>query len=202
MRSNWPGCSHRGMGDMLLGGIMAMIAQSEHRKERAKAEDLTEAMTRLGLERRRLGTTSAIVRADGSEISEADTKLLADTVVAVAKEREVREADVRRRRAEYDAKQRAAEEARRKAEYDATAAPFRRARALAKLKTAMSGAHGKKPEITAELFELATGTVPAQDDLQRCNCPEAGKIGHEQCGWCLTCNKPRFMCLGIHGDKA
>lgn len=196
----WPR-SRPGMADMLLGGIMAMLAQHEHRKERAKAEDLTEAMERLGFERRRLGTTSAIVKADGTAINDADTKLLADTVVEIAKAREAREAEVKRLRAEVEAKQRAEDEARRKAEYDVAAAPFRKARVLAKLKTAMSGAHGKKPEITVELFKLATGMTPIQDDLQRCNCPEAGKPGHEQCGWCLTCNKPRFMCLGIHEEK-
>lgn len=107
---------------------MAMLAQSEHRKERAKAEDLTAAMERLGFERVRLGTTSVIVRADGTKIDDADTKLLGDTVLEIAKEREAREAEMRRRREEAEAKQRAEDEARRKAEYDAAAAPYREER--------------------------------------------------------------------------
>lgn len=48
--------------------------------------------------------------------------------------------------------------------------------------------------ITAEAFKKATGSAPIQDDLQRCNCKEAGKAGHSQCGWCEKCNLPRFMC--------
>lgn len=47
--------------------------------------------------------------------------------------------------------------------------------------------------ITAEQFEAATGSKPQQDDLERCNCKEAGKLMHRQCGWCTTCNRPNFM---------
>lgn len=48
--------------------------------------------------------------------------------------------------------------------------------------------------ITAEFFKKHVGTDPIQDDLHRCNCKEAGEIGHSQCGWCYKCNLPRFMC--------
>lgn len=48
--------------------------------------------------------------------------------------------------------------------------------------------------ITADLFRLTTGTEPTQDDLERCNCKDAGKPGHWDCGWCNECNKPFFMC--------
>lgn len=47
--------------------------------------------------------------------------------------------------------------------------------------------------ITAEIFEKATGSAPIQDDLDRCNCPNAGKMGHWQCGWNTKANLPYFM---------
>jgi hypothetical protein len=31
------------------------------------------------------------------------------------------------------------------------------------------------------------------DDLQRCNCEDAGTIGHWGCGWCRH-RKPTFLC--------
>lgn len=48
--------------------------------------------------------------------------------------------------------------------------------------------------ITTETFKLSTGCDPQHGDLQRCNCPEAGKFGHQQCGWCDVCEGPRFKC--------
>jgi len=48
--------------------------------------------------------------------------------------------------------------------------------------------------ITAEKFKEATGFEPENDDLERCNCTEAGKLGHHYCGWCDEHNKPVFMC--------
>jgi hypothetical protein len=47
--------------------------------------------------------------------------------------------------------------------------------------------------ITAELFLKATGRAPVLDDLQRCNCEDAGTIGHWGCGWCRH-RKPTFLC--------
>ena len=38
-------------------------------------------------------------------------------------------------------------------------------------------------EITAEMFKAATGRDHEQDDLERCNCPQAGTSGHNNCGW-------------------
>ena len=53
-------------------------------------------------------------------------------------------------------------------------------------------------EITAEYFELKTGSPPKQDDLERANCKKAGEIAHYGCGWCYTCEKPVFMCGCYH----
>lgn len=47
---------------------------------------------------------------------------------------------------------------------------------------------------TAEQFKAATGEDARDDDLQRCNCPDAGKKGHQDCGICAKHNKPVFMC--------
>ncbi len=44
---------------------------------------------------------------------------------------------------------------------------------------------------------IPEGIPPEQDDLERCNCPNAGKIGHEHCGICIH-NLPRFMCGKQH----
>lgn len=33
-------------------------------------------------------------------------------------------------------------------------------------------------------FEKKTGYKPENDDLDRVNCEDVGKIGHQQCGWC------------------
>lgn len=47
--------------------------------------------------------------------------------------------------------------------------------------------------ITAEMFKEVTGCEPVNDDLERCNCPEAGNVGHYHCGWNYTKNLPQFM---------
>lgn len=50
-------------------------------------------------------------------------------------------------------------------------------------------------EWTAEDFKKATGHEAVQDDLERCNCKQAGKsIGHSSCGVCKEHNIPVFMC--------
>lgn len=46
---------------------------------------------------------------------------------------------------------------------------------------------------TAEEFEFFTGHKPEKDDLARCNCPDGGKIGHENCGICIH-HLPVFAC--------
>ena len=46
---------------------------------------------------------------------------------------------------------------------------------------------------TAEDFICATGTPPVRDDLDRANCPDAGKFGHWLCGWCEH-DKPVQFC--------
>jgi len=47
--------------------------------------------------------------------------------------------------------------------------------------------------ITAEYFEKITGWKPVQDDLDRCNCKNAGEIGHKNCGWNFVKNLPNFV---------
>lgn len=49
-------------------------------------------------------------------------------------------------------------------------------------------------EITAEYFKEKTGQGPVDDDLERCNCQYAGRVGHFCCGWCTYHEKPIFMC--------
>lgn len=48
-------------------------------------------------------------------------------------------------------------------------------------------------KITAEYFEKATGRAPELDDLERSNCPDAGKPGHLCCGWDEEKDIPWFM---------
>ena len=47
--------------------------------------------------------------------------------------------------------------------------------------------------ITAEYFKKATGDDPRNDDLERSNCPSAGKSGHNSCGWNWRYSLPCFM---------
>ena len=49
-------------------------------------------------------------------------------------------------------------------------------------------------EITAKYFAEKTGNEPVGDDLERCNCKQAGEFGHSCCGWCLAHNLPVFQC--------
>ena len=53
-----------------------------------------------------------------------------------------------------------------------------------------------------EFYEM-TGRLPERDDLERCNCPKAGKRGHHSCGIC-THYKPIFECQPCFalGDEA
>lgn len=48
-------------------------------------------------------------------------------------------------------------------------------------------------KITASYFQLRVGEKPVQDDLERSNCPHAGNIGHQQCGWDSEFDLPVFM---------
>ena len=48
--------------------------------------------------------------------------------------------------------------------------------------------------ITREQFVGAVGREPESDDLDRCNCEQAGAAGHFQCGWCEEHDTPRFAC--------
>jgi len=47
---------------------------------------------------------------------------------------------------------------------------------------------------TIEDFTKATGRAPEQDDLDRCNCPDAGQLAHQSCGVCKEHKMPVFMC--------
>lgn len=49
------------------------------------------------------------------------------------------------------------------------------------------------PKITEDIFKKAVGVAPKQDDLERSNCPFAGKLGHYHCGWSSFLNRPMFM---------
>lgn len=46
--------------------------------------------------------------------------------------------------------------------------------------------------ITRADFKKATGLPPEQDDLERCNCNQAGQLGHFHCGWDVARNLPNF----------
>ena len=48
--------------------------------------------------------------------------------------------------------------------------------------------------MNAEEFERKTGRPPECDDLERVNCSEAGTLTHMSCGWCDSCDGPRFEC--------
>lgn len=47
--------------------------------------------------------------------------------------------------------------------------------------------------ITHEQFIKATGREPDNDDLERCNCENAGMAGHYSCGWNRVLNRPVFQ---------
>ena len=70
---------------------------------------------------------------------------------------------------------------------------------LAEIAESMTNA--KKPvivlNITAAKFKEATGNDPMHDDLERVNCSMRGP-NHDSCGWCTTCDAPRFQCGGLH----
>jgi len=50
-----------------------------------------------------------------------------------------------------------------------------------------------KTNWTKEYFLERTGRLPENDDLDRVNCKDAGKLGHNDCGVCMH-NYPMFMC--------
>ena len=47
-------------------------------------------------------------------------------------------------------------------------------------------------DMSAVDFMVATGRAPENDDLERVNCPDAGKPGHMSCGWNWSFNAPAF----------
>lgn len=49
--------------------------------------------------------------------------------------------------------------------------------------------------MTEEEFWVKTGRKPVDDDLDRVNCEKVGEVGHFFCGWCWTCDRPRFECI-------
>lgn len=48
--------------------------------------------------------------------------------------------------------------------------------------------------ITLEKFIERVGREPEYDDLERCNCSQAGECLHHSCGWCDDCDMPKFLC--------
>lgn len=57
-------------------------------------------------------------------------------------------------------------------------------------------------EITREKFVAATGREPELDDLERCNCPRAGNLGHWYCGWDEKWDLPQFMSGTVAQEKS
>jgi len=59
--------------------------------------------------------------------------------------------------------------------------------------------------MTETAYQDILGIPPENDDVDRVNCPDAGKFGHWMCGWCDHHWKPRFMCgclaPHVHGDS-
>ena len=47
--------------------------------------------------------------------------------------------------------------------------------------------------ITRTRYLEATGCEPTHDDIERANCPEAGRLGHFACGWNHAMNLPYTM---------
>lgn len=58
----------------------------------------------------------------------------------------------------------------------------------------------RKRTMTEEEYKVKFGSEPIQDDLDRVNCKEAGKVGHFCCGECEKHLKPRFMCGCLKQD--
>jgi hypothetical protein len=56
-------------------------------------------------------------------------------------------------------------------------------------------------DITREHFIDATGRDPVNDDLDRCNCPYAGQMGHFLCGWDSGLELPVFMAVTIWANR-
>jgi hypothetical protein len=55
--------------------------------------------------------------------------------------------------------------------------------------------------ITRAKFLAATGVEPINDDLERCNCAQAGELGHWFCGWDDARNLPVFLTArGAHNE--
>jgi len=47
--------------------------------------------------------------------------------------------------------------------------------------------------ITAEEYEIAVGSPPENDDLERVNCSNTTSVGHRSCGWNVRKQLPNFM---------
>ena len=70
-----------------------------------------------------------------------------------------------------------------------------------------------KKMISREHFFRATGYLPEEDDIERCNCKKAGSPMHIGCGWNHVDDMPNFypkdywlialrMALGWEMDKS
>jgi hypothetical protein len=51
--------------------------------------------------------------------------------------------------------------------------------------------------ITEGKFVERVGHYPRDDDLDRSNCPDAGKVGHMLCGWDAELDLPVFIAVAI-----
>lgn len=55
----------------------------------------------------------------------------------------------------------------------------------------------KELAVTEARFLARVGHEPVDDDLERCNCPLAGQIGHSMCGWDDERDLPRFIAVAL-----
>lgn len=53
---------------------------------------------------------------------------------------------------------------------------------------------GHEHYISVKRYKAAIGYCPGPYELEVVNCEAQGRDGHENCGWCYACEKPRKMC--------
>ncbi len=56
--------------------------------------------------------------------------------------------------------------------------------------------------MTGDDFHDFFRRAPAQDDLHRINCREAGTLGHWHCGWCMRHETARWDCGCVVAEEA
>jgi len=56
-------------------------------------------------------------------------------------------------------------------------------------------------KITKEVLISAIGREPVDDDLERCNCPDAGEPIHTCCGWNTERNLPQYFIGPLEAEE-